>query len=68
MDQDRESGQSRVPKPPSRAEVEKISDAQTYITDDWTGDGGKPADKPEQKPEQKKEPGKRMVEPARPGA
>ncbi|CAO3372346.1 hypothetical protein [Azospirillum argentinense] len=44
MDQDRENGQSRVPKPPSRDEVEKISDAQRYITDDWTGDGGKPAD------------------------
>lgn len=46
MDQDRENGQSRVPKPPSRDEVEKISDAQRYITDDWTGDGGKPEDQP----------------------
>ncbi|WP_448208019.1 hypothetical protein [Azospirillum sp. sgz302134] len=56
MDDDRnpENGQAHVPKPPSRAEIEKISEAQKYITDDWTGDGGKPADAPEQKsPEQK---------------
>ncbi|WP_188263136.1 hypothetical protein [Azospirillum tabaci] len=46
MDQDRENGQSRVPKPPSRDEVQKISDAQRYNTDDWTGDGGKPEDRP----------------------
>ena len=40
MDQDRnpENGQAKVPKPPSREEIEKISDAQKYITDDWTGD------------------------------
>ncbi|WP_455179041.1 hypothetical protein [Azospirillum melinis] len=30
-----------MPKPPSRAEVEEISRSQEYLTDDWTGDGGK---------------------------
>lgn len=49
MDQDRENGQAHVPKPPSRDEVEKISDAQKYITDDWTGDGGTPKDAPEER-------------------
>ena len=46
MDQDHENGQSRVPKPPSREEVERVSDAQRHITDDWTGDGGKQDDHP----------------------
>ena len=34
----------RIPRPPSREEVEEISEAQSMITDDWTGEGGKPAD------------------------
>ena len=33
-------GQASVPKPPSREEVEEISRAQEYLTDDWTGEGG----------------------------
>ncbi|CAO3434515.1 hypothetical protein [Azospirillum endophyticum] len=40
--EDRRSGRAQVPKPPSRAEVEEISRSQEYLTDDWTGDGGKP--------------------------
>lgn len=40
--EDRNSGQAQVPKPPSRAEIEEISRSQEYLTDDWTGDGGKP--------------------------
>ncbi|MBK1836889.1 hypothetical protein JHL17_05640 [Azospirillum sp. YIM B02556] len=40
--EDRRSGQAQVPKPPSRAEVEEISRSQEYLTDEWTGDGGKP--------------------------
>lgn len=32
-----------VPKPPSREDIERISEAQEMITDDWTGDGGQPA-------------------------
>lgn len=28
-----------VPKPPSEAEVKRISEQQKYIHDDWTGDG-----------------------------
>lgn len=46
MDQDRppESGQAKVPKPPSREGIETISDAQKHITDDWTGDCPKPPD------------------------
>ncbi|MDR6772430.1 hypothetical protein [Azospirillum sp. BE72] len=39
---DRKSGQDQVPKPPSHAEVEEISRSQDYLTDDWTGEGGKP--------------------------
>ncbi len=31
-----------IPHPPSREEIEEISDAQSLITDDWTGEGGKP--------------------------
>lgn len=31
-----------VPKPPSREDIDRISEAQGMITDDWTGDGGKP--------------------------
>jgi hypothetical protein len=55
MDQDRKDDRSpaprsNVPKPPSREEVEKISDAQQYITDDWTGDGGKGAEKANKEP------------------
>lgn len=42
--EDRHSGQAQVPKPPSDKEVEEISRAQDYLTDDWTGDGGKPED------------------------
>ncbi|AWK85673.1 hypothetical protein [Azospirillum thermophilum] len=42
--EDRQSGQGRVPKPPSGKEVEEISRAQGYLTDDWTGDGGQPGD------------------------
>ena len=41
---DRKSGQDQVPKPPSRAEVEEISRSQDYLTDDWTGEGGKPGE------------------------
>ena len=40
--EDRKSGQAQVPKPPSRTEVEELSRSQEYLTDDWTGDGGKP--------------------------
>jgi hypothetical protein len=41
----------RVPRPPSREELEEISEAQSMITDDWTGEGGKPAGKPSGKPD-----------------
>lgn len=35
----------RIPRPPSKEEVDQISEAQSMITDDWTGEGGdKPAD------------------------
>lgn len=33
-----------IPQPPSPAELDKISDAQAQITDDWTGEP--PAPKP----------------------
>jgi hypothetical protein len=33
-----------IPRPPSKEEVDEISEAQAMITDDWTGEGGKPAD------------------------
>jgi hypothetical protein len=33
-----------IPRPPSREELEEISDAQSLITDDWTGEGGGPRD------------------------
>jgi hypothetical protein len=36
-------GQAHVPKPPDRESVEEIDRAQELITDDWTGEGGKPA-------------------------
>lgn len=36
-------GQAHVPKPPDKEGVEEISRAQEYITDEWTGQGGKPA-------------------------
>jgi hypothetical protein len=40
-----------IPKPPSREDIERISEAQELITDDWTGDGGRPADEqPAEKP------------------
>lgn len=29
-----------VPKPPTDAEVKRISEQQKYIHDDWTGEGG----------------------------
>ena len=45
--EDRHSGQDRVPKPPTREEVEEISRAQEMLTDEWTGEGGKPEDRPE---------------------
>lgn len=32
------ASESRVPRPPSRAEVNKISEAQGLITDEWTGE------------------------------
>lgn len=35
--------QPTVPKPPSREDIERISEAQEMITDEWTGDGGQPA-------------------------
>ncbi|HYI71163.1 MAG TPA: hypothetical protein VEX87_15520 [Skermanella sp.] len=41
----------RIPRPPSREELEEISEAQSMITDDWTGEGGKPAGKPSGKPD-----------------
>ncbi|HYN92594.1 MAG TPA: hypothetical protein VES42_01940 [Pilimelia sp.] len=44
MTEDPNRGQAQVPKPPSREEVEEISRAQEFLTDDWTGDGGKPKD------------------------
>ncbi|MBY6264195.1 hypothetical protein EI613_20050 [Azospirillum sp. 412522] len=48
LSEDRQSGQDQVPKPPSRTEVEEISRSQEYLTDDWTGDGGKPqSDQPQ---------------------
>lgn len=34
--------QPTVPKLPSREDIERISEAQAMITDDWTGNGGKP--------------------------
>ena len=35
-----------IPRPPSKEEVDQISEAQSMITDDWTGEGGeKPADR-----------------------
>ncbi|MBP2313539.1 hypothetical protein [Azospirillum soli] len=54
MNQDRnpENGQAKVPKPPNREDIEKISEAQKYITDDWTGDGPTP---PDQKDADKKD-------------
>jgi hypothetical protein len=39
----------RIPRPPSREELEEISDAQAMITDDWTGEGGKPDTKADNK-------------------
>jgi len=39
----------RIPRPPSREELEEISDAQAMITDDWTGEGGKPDNKADNK-------------------
>lgn len=41
-DRNTERGQSRVPKPPTREGIEELSRAQRFITDEWTGDGGKP--------------------------
>jgi hypothetical protein len=38
----------RIPRPPSREELEEISNAQAMITDDWTGEGGKPS--PQKRP------------------
>ena len=36
----------RNSRPPSKEEVDQISEAQSMITDDWTGEGGeKPADR-----------------------
>lgn len=32
-----------VPKPPSREDIDRISEAQAMITDEWTGDGGRPS-------------------------
>jgi hypothetical protein len=39
----------RIPRPPSREELEEISDAQAMITDDWTGEGGRPDNKADNK-------------------
>ena len=36
----------RIPRPPTKEELEEISKAQAMITDDWTGEGG------EKKPEE----------------
>ena len=41
----------RIPRPPSREELEEISEAQSMITDDWTGEGGKPATKTDTTPD-----------------
>lgn len=32
------ASESRVPPPPSPAEVDKVSEAQGMITDEWTGE------------------------------
>jgi hypothetical protein len=44
----------RIPRPPSREELEEISDAQAMITDDWTGEGGKPSNKDRPADDQKR--------------
>ena len=31
----------RIPRPPSKEEVDQISEAQSMITDDWTGEAAK---------------------------
>jgi len=46
-DRDPKRGQAKVPDPPTREEIEEISRAQQYITDDWTGEGGKPPKSPD---------------------
>ncbi len=43
-ERDPERGQAHVPKPPTPQEVEDLSRAQQYITDEWTGQGGRPKD------------------------
>jgi len=43
----------RIPRPPSKEELDEISKAQAMITDDWTGEGGDP--KPNPKPEGSKD-------------
>ena len=36
---------SYIPRPPSREDIEQISEAQGLITDEWVGDGPNPASK-----------------------
>jgi hypothetical protein len=36
---------SYIPRPPSREDVERISEAQGLITDEWVGDGPIPESK-----------------------
>jgi len=43
----------RIPRPPSKEDLEEISKAQAMITDDWTGEGGDP--KPDPKPKAPKD-------------
>jgi len=46
------ASESRVPRPPSAAEVNKLSEAQGMITDEWTGEpsAAEAAGKPPRKP------------------
>lgn len=46
-------GEDKVPRPPSRKEVEEISRAQEMITDDWTGEGGRPPKRPDDPPDRR---------------
>jgi hypothetical protein len=48
-DRDRPLGQQPyIPKPPTREDLERISQEQALITDEWTGEGpeARPPDRP----------------------
>jgi len=53
-DRDPKRGQAKVPEPPTREEIEEISRAQQYITDDWTGEGGKAPKSPDTAPDEER--------------